>query len=165
MQASRYIAFKTRFGRVIAAILAAILILLISPILLITALLVKCTSRGPVLYVADRLGRDGRVFRMYKFRSMKVNAPETVAADGKVVVSKRDPRFTSIAPILRMGFDELPQLFNVLKGEMLFIGPRPDVTRMIDVYTPEQTPRLLAVPGLTGLTQVLDGRHLTNEHN
>jgi lipopolysaccharide/colanic/teichoic acid biosynthesis glycosyltransferase len=146
--------------------LAALLgVIAISPLLAVLALLVKCTSRGPVLYVSERLGRDGRVFRLYKFRTMAVGVAPVLAVDGKVVTVKNDPRLTSVGKYLRLGFDELPQLLNVLKGDMCLIGPRPDVPWELDRYTPRQRSRLAVLPGITGLTQVMGGRELNNAQN
>ncbi len=134
----------------------------ILPLLAVLALLVRITSKGPALYVSERLGKDGRVFRLYKFRTMKVGAEQVLAADGKVIAEKDDPRFTPIGRFLRLGFDELPQLLNVLKGDMCLIGPRPDVPWEFERYTPRQRSRLAALPGVTGLAQVMDARELNN---
>jgi lipopolysaccharide/colanic/teichoic acid biosynthesis glycosyltransferase len=138
---------------------------LILPLLLLLALLIKLTSPGPIFYVSERLGRRGRVFRLYKFRTMKVNAPQVTAADGKVLTLDNDPRLTAMGRFLRLGFDELPQMLNVLKGEMCLVGPRPDVPWELDRYTERQRQRLEAMPGITGLAQVLDGRALSNAEN
>ena len=119
----------------------------------------KATSKGPALYSAPRLGKDGKVFLMRKFRSMVADAPEIVS-EFKTVVRKADPRLTPIGPILRLGFDELPQLFNIAAGEMSFIGPRPDNDWMAERYTPAIQERLKVKPGIIGLAQILDGRGL-----
>lgn len=145
-----------------AALLATIFL---SPVLLIVALLVKLTSRGSVLYVSERLGKNGRVFRLYKFRSMNMDAETILADDGKVVTVENDPRLTPIGRWLRMGFDELPQLLNVLKGDLTLIGPRPDVPWEMDRYTRRERARLWVMPGITGLTQVMGGRELSNAQN
>ncbi|MBM3472610.1 MAG: sugar transferase [Armatimonadetes bacterium] len=145
--------------------LALIASLCLVPLGLLLALLVKLTSRGPVLYIAPRVGRGGRCFRMLKFRSMYVGAPAIVTEDNMVVVEENDPRLTPVGKVLRMGFDELPQLINVLKGEMALIGPRPDVDWMLPEYTDDTRPRLDMRPGITGLAQVLRGRDLTGPEN
>lgn len=137
----------------------------IVPLLIVLALLVKLTSRGPILYVAERLGRDGRVFRLYKFRSMRVGAPPVLGEDGKVLTLRADPRLTPVGRFLRLGFDELPQLFNVVKGEMCLIGPRPDLPEEMARYTPRQATRLKVLPGITGLAQVVGGRYMDNAQN
>lgn len=139
--------------------------LAILPLFVVLGILIKLTSRGPVLYVSNRLGRNGRVFHLYKFRSMRVNAPQIMAADGKVVTDKRDSRLTPIGRFLRLGFDELPQLINVVKGDMCLIGPRPDVPWELERYTPRERLRLAVLPGITGLTQVVGGRELSNADN
>jgi undecaprenyl phosphate N,N'-diacetylbacillosamine 1-phosphate transferase len=146
---------------VLALVLAAALL----PLGLLVALLVKVTSRGPVFYVAERLGRNDRPFRLLKFRSMKVGVPEVRAASGKIITAAGDARLTSIGAILRLGFDELPQLLNVLRGDMCLIGPRPDVVWQLDLYWPREKLRTFALPGITGLTQVMGGRELDNHQN
>jgi undecaprenyl phosphate N,N'-diacetylbacillosamine 1-phosphate transferase len=138
---------------------------LLLPLLLFIALVIKLTSRGPVLYVAERLGRAGKPFRMLKFRSMHVDSPEVITADRRVIVADDDPRLTSVGKLLRSGLDELPQLLNVLKGEMALVGPRPDTTWMLPEYTEDIRPRLEMRPGITGLAQVLRGRDLSPEEN
>ena len=140
-------------------------VLVILPLLVLIALIVKVTSAGPVLYVSPRLGRNGRVFSLYKFRSMRVNVPQLTAPDGKVITLKNDSRLTPIGTFLRLGFDELPQLFNVLKGDMTLIGPRPDVPSEWGRYTEREGGRLKVLTGITGLTQVVGGREMNNAQN
>ena len=137
----------------------------ISPLLVLLVILVKITSRGSVFYISERLGKDGKVYRLYKFRSMKVGVKPVLAEDGKVITTDNDPRFTPIGRLLRLGFDELPQLFNVLKGDMCLIGPRPDVLWELERYTPREQTRLLVLPGITGLTQVMGARELSHVQN
>jgi undecaprenyl phosphate N,N'-diacetylbacillosamine 1-phosphate transferase len=144
------------------ALLALVCLL---PLLLLIAALIKLTSPGPVLYLADRLGRHGHSFRMMKFRSMVVGAPEHVTEDDRVTVDAADPRLTPLGGFLRLGFDELPQLLNVLKGEMALVGPRPDTVWMLPKYSDEIRPRLDVRPGLTGLAQILRGRDLSPLNN
>ena len=146
-------------------IAALVAVLLLSPVLLTLAVLVKLTSRGPVIYRAERLGRHGRVFTMYKFRSMKLNSSDVLGPDGKVLTLKADPRVTPIGRFLRIGFDELPQLINVLKGDMCLIGPRPDLPAEKERYTGRQAKRLAVRPGITGLAQVVGGRYMNNAQN
>lgn len=138
---------------------------LVIPVLAVLAIVVKLTSRGPVLYVAPRLGRAGMVFPLLKFRSMRVNAPSMLGADGKVLTLKSDPRLTPVGKFLRLGFDELPQLLNVVKGDMCLIGPRPDVPWEKERYTRRQQRRLEVLPGITGLAQVVGGRYMNNAQN
>jgi undecaprenyl phosphate N,N'-diacetylbacillosamine 1-phosphate transferase len=150
---------------VVEWLIALVLLIVLLPVLGLLAVLVKVTSRGPALYVGERLGKGGRVFRLYKFRSMRVDAKMVLGADGKVITADKDPRLTSIGRFLRLGFDELPQLLNVLKGDMCLIGPRPDVPWEMERYTPRQRSRLAVLPGVTGLTQVLDAREMNNAQN
>jgi lipopolysaccharide/colanic/teichoic acid biosynthesis glycosyltransferase len=118
------------------------------------AILIKLDSPGPVLYLSERMGRNGRSFTMYKFRSMYVNSPVFCHPDGSLRVDKGDPRVTHVGRLLRVGLDELPQLFNVLKGDMSLIGPRPDPLEACSHYRAEDHRRLLVRPGITGLAQV-----------
>ena len=115
------------------------------------------TDRGPVFYNADRLGRDGHFFKMYKFRSMKVNAPDLRNADGSTFSSASDPRVTGIGRILRKtSIDETPQIFNVLRGDMSIVGPRAHLTTKYfgwDSQTELQKKRLSVRPGITGYSQ------------
>ena len=133
--------------------------------LVVIALLVKATSPGPVFYVSERLGQNGRLFRLYKFRSMRVGSPAILGSDGKVLTLKQDSRFTPIGRVLRLGFDELPQLLNIIKNDMCLIGPRPDIPSEYTRYTERQKKRLMARPGITGLAQVVGGRYMDNAQN
>jgi exopolysaccharide biosynthesis polyprenyl glycosylphosphotransferase len=139
-----------------AAILAA------SPIMATTALLIRLDSPGPILFKQVRVGKDGEHFSCYKFRSMYIDAErrkvELMAkneADGPVFKMKNDPRITKVGRVIRkLSIDELPQLFNVIKGEMSLVGPRPAIPAEVAKYTFEQLGRLHAIPGITGLQQV-----------
>lgn len=120
--------------------------LLLSPPLLAIALAVWLGDRGPVLYRQERVGRGGRPFTMLKFRSMVAGADRK----GRLVTVGGDARVTPVGRwIRRLKLDELPQLLNVLKGEMSLVGPRPEVQRYVDLYTAEQWPVLDLVPGIT----------------
>ncbi|SNS90583.1 Undecaprenyl-phosphate galactose phosphotransferase, WbaP/exopolysaccharide biosynthesis polyprenyl glycosylphosphotransferase [Geodermatophilus saharensis] len=137
-------------------------ILLLSPLLVALALLVKVTSSGPVFFRHERIGRDGRPFQVLKFRSMVVDADKAETdlhgrSEGNAVQFKmrRDPRVTRIGAVMRRySLDELPQLFNVLGGSMSLVGPRPHVTREVEQYGFDMRRRLLVKPGITGLWQV-----------
>jgi exopolysaccharide biosynthesis polyprenyl glycosylphosphotransferase len=132
------------------------------PVMLIAALLVKMTSPGPALYRQERIGLHGRQFRVWKFRSMTCGSDrrvaELMAENGGYVPyykMREDPRITPFGRFLRRwSIDELPQLINVLKGEMSLIGPRPHVRAEVDKYDPEHHRRLFVKPGITGLWQV-----------
>jgi len=126
-------------------------LLVLSPLLLVLALWVKLDSRGPVLYPGKRVGKDGRPFHMYKFRTMVMGAEKR----GPAVTYRDDPRITSAGRFLRgTKLDELPQLLNVLRGEMSLVGPRPEDPSYVELYTPEQHQVLSVKPGITGPTQL-----------
>ena len=149
---------KRALDLVIAVSVAALL----GPLMLLIALLVKLDSKGPVLFMQNRLGRSGAVFQMYKFRTMVQNAEQM----GTGLFSyEDDPRVTRIGRILRYAsLDELPQVVNVLKGDMSIVGPRPPVTYELGNYAdfpPELKHRFTVRPGITGLAQ-LSGRNDLN---
>lgn len=123
----------------------------LSPLFLVLAVWIKCDSRGPVFYRQQRVGRYGRDFRLFKFRSMRVGADR-----GRLItVGGHDPRVTrSGYYIRRFKLDELPQLINVLWGDMSLVGPRPEVRRYVDLYTPEQRHVLDVRPGITSLASI-----------
>ncbi len=131
------------------------------PILGILSILVKTTSKGPVFYQAEMLGKNEVRFMMKKLRSMHIGSNTYIDHDDKTVVLNGDPRLTAIGAFLRIGFDEIPQLINIVAGEMSFVGPRPDPTWVLPRYTPLIKNRLKVKPGITGLSQVLDGRNNT----
>ena len=135
--------------------MALILFILLIPVLLIAAIAVKVDSKGPVIFKQERLGLHGRVFSIYKFRSMRVNAEHTGSG---VYSGKNDARVTRVGKFLRASsIDELPQLWNIIKGDMSFIGPRPPLTYHpwpIEEYTQEQLHMFDVRPGITGWAQV-----------
>ncbi len=143
------------------------LIILLAPVLFAVALLVKLSSPGPVVYRQERAGLNGRKFMLYKFRSMVVDAEklrDTLAdlneMDGPVFKIKNDPRITWIGRFLRKtSLDELPQLFNILKGEMSLVGPRPPIPAEVEEYLPCQRRRLSMKPGLTCIWQISNRRN------
>ena len=131
-------------------------LLLLSPLLLLLALWITLDSVGPVLYAAPRVGKGGRLFRMYKFRTMVINADRI----GGSSTPDDDPRITRVGRILRRyKLDELPQLLNVLNGTMSLVGPRPQVQWAVDLYTPEQREVLTVSPGITDYASI----HFPNE--
>lgn len=153
---------KLCIKRVVEWIAALCLLLVSLPIMLIIAIAIKLDSNGPVIYKQRRVGKNGKYFEMYKFRSMVVNADRFVKdleklneADGPVFKMKNDPRVTRIGRIIRRySLDELPQLFNVLKGEMALVGPRPPLPDEVMAYGDWEWRRLEVLPGITGLWQV-----------
>jgi lipopolysaccharide/colanic/teichoic acid biosynthesis glycosyltransferase len=121
-------------------------------VIITIALLVKVSSAGPVLYRQERVGKDGRVFTLYKFRTMVKGAEEKV---GPVLASRTDPRATKVGRILRATrLDELPQLLNVLRGDMSLVGPRPERPHFVRKHKALHELRLAVKPGLTGLAQI-----------
>ena len=137
--------------RVFDVAAASIGLVLLSPLLLIIALLVKLTSPGPVLFRQERIGRRFRPFLICKFRTMVCQA----SALGGQITSGRDPRITPLGHLLRRTkIDELPQLFNVLKGEMSLVGPRPEVPRYVEMFRRDYEEILVARPGITDLASI-----------
>lgn len=141
-----------RFFDIILSLLGLIIL---SPILLITAIAIKIESKGPVIFKQERIGKNGKVFKIYKFRSMVVGAEKM----GTGVYSKKgDSRVTKVGKFIRMtSIDELPQLVNIIKGEMSIIGPRPVLTYhpwKYEEYTEEQLKRFDVRPGITGWAQI-----------
>jgi exopolysaccharide biosynthesis polyprenyl glycosylphosphotransferase len=137
-------------------------LIVLSPVLLLLALAVKVSSRGPTLFVQDRCGLGGHPFRFYKFRTMvqdaehrKCDLEHLNEMRGPVFKIRRDPRITALGRVLRkLSLDELPQLWNVLRGDMSLVGPRPPTPDEVERYTARQVQRLSVIPGITGLWQV-----------
>ncbi|NLK98434.1 sugar transferase [Defluviitalea saccharophila] len=137
-------------------LIAFILFIAVSPIFFIIALGIKLTSKGPVFFIQERVGKDGKDFKIYKFRTMIQNA---VNMGNGIYTEENDPRITKIGRILRKtSLDELPQLINILKGDMSIIGPRPTLRYQVEKYNEFQMQRLKMRPGVTGLAQV-NGRN------
>jgi lipopolysaccharide/colanic/teichoic acid biosynthesis glycosyltransferase len=138
--------------RALDVVLAGVLLLLAAPFLALAAVAIKLSSRGPVIYRHRRVGRDGAEFDLLKLRTM-VSGAEQMGAG--LAVDEGDPRITRVGALLRRwSLDELPNLVNVLKGDMSIVGPRPTVQSQVAQYTPRQRGRLAAVPGITGWAQV-----------
>ena len=153
--------YQAYLKRISDIVFSALGLLLLSPLYLLIAILVRCTSKGPVIFRQERLGRDMKVFRICKFRTMADNSEHT----GSGVYSDRnDSRITKIGRVLRAtSLDELPQLWNILRGDMSFIGPRPPLTYhpwTIDRYSEEQLRMFRVRPGITGWAQVHGRREL-----
>ena len=145
------------FKRILGLIFSLVGFIILIPIFLIISILIKLTSKGSIFFKQERIGRNGKVFNMYKFRTMIVNAENI--GDGIRVRSKNDPRITKIGKILRRtSLDELPQLINVIKGDMSLVGPRPPVTyhpyNGYNNYPENANKRFIVRPGLTGLSQI-----------
>lgn len=143
--------------------LTATALLLLSPLMLLTAFLIKIWDRGPVFFVQTRVGKGGREFSCYKFRSMVTDADrlkerlleQNHHGDNRTFKIRRDPRITWIGRIIRKtSIDELPQLWNVLRGDMSLVGPRPPVPSEVDLYSERDRRRLAVQPGITCIWQV-----------
>ncbi|NED99586.1 sugar transferase [Phytoactinopolyspora halotolerans] len=160
-------ALKSAFDRVAAALL----VVLLAPVMLTLAAAVKGSSPGPAIYRQTRIGRGGKPFTMLKFRSMHVDADvrreallDSVQVDGPMFKMYDDPRITRIGRMLRRySLDELPQLFNVIRGDMSLVGPRPPLPEEVASYSQVESHRLLVTPGMTGLWQVSGRSNLTWE--
>jgi lipopolysaccharide/colanic/teichoic acid biosynthesis glycosyltransferase len=166
---------QLRAKRAVDLLLAAVLLILLTPVLIVVAILVCIDSPGPVLFRQRRIGAGGRTFVMYKFRTMYQQADAAIhaayyrelirgAAQPRNGLFKLvdDQRVTPLGHLLRrFSLDELPQLFNVLSGDMSLVGPRPPIPYEVDEYGPRERLRLRVVPGLTGLWQVSGRSRLT----
>jgi lipopolysaccharide/colanic/teichoic acid biosynthesis glycosyltransferase len=162
-----------RIRRSLDIVLTSLGLLALAPVLVTVVLMIKLTSRGPVLFAQERIGEHGRRFKMWKFRTMVVNAEalkdelakrHADATDGVRFKMVRDPRITPVGRVLRkFSLDELPQLFNVLLGDMTLIGPRPPVWREVACYNNLALRRLEVKPGLTCLWQVRGRSNLSFE--
>lgn len=147
--------YKHFFKRFFDVAISLLCLVLLSPVLLVTCILIKLDSKGPIIFKQERLGLNGKVFNIYKFRSMVVGAEKTGSG---VYSNRQDTRVTHIGKILRAtSIDELPQIFNIIKGDMSLIGPRPPLTYhpwTIDKYTIEQMRMFEVRPGITGWAQI-----------
>lgn len=151
-----------RIKRFIDVLLALALLGLLSPLLVVIAALIRLDSPGTVLFRQQRIGRHGKPFCIFKFRSMHLAAP----AYSRSPSDSRDPRITRVGRALRrLGIDELPQLINVVRGEMSLVGPRPEMPFIVQTYTPRERMRLKALPGITGLWQISPARALPIHDN
>lgn len=161
-ESTRGFSFYEVIKRVIDVVCSFVGVLVLSPLFIIIAIIIKFTSKGPVFFSQKRVGRDGKEFKMYKFRSMVVNAEELkeklVAQNemsGPMFKMKDDPRVTKVGKFIRKtSIDELPQLFNVLKGDMSLVGPRPSLPKEVAQFEDWMYRRLEVKPGLTCYWQV-----------
>jgi undecaprenyl phosphate N,N'-diacetylbacillosamine 1-phosphate transferase len=149
-RAGYYTVFTTK--RAIDLVASTVGIVLLVPLLIIIALAIKVDNPGPVFFRQERVGKDSRFFKIFKFRTMVVGAEKKGAG---ICVNENDERITRVGYFLRKNsLDELPQLFNVFKGEMSLVGPRPTLPYQVEKYDREQLRRLLVKPGITGWAQV-----------
>ena len=138
--------------RLLDVVLSAALLAVLSPVLAVIGVFVRVTSPGPALYRSRRVGRDGAEFTMYKFRTMRGGEPTA----GSRITARNDARVTGLGRFLRSArLDELPQLWNVLRGEMSLVGPRPEDPRFVRLYTPQQRAVLSVRPGIAGPAQLV----------
>lgn len=148
--------------RMLDVLFALIALIVLSPAWLLLILLIRLDSKGHAIFKHKRVGKDGKLFMLYKFRTMKRGVKDEEFAP----VSKDDPRITRVGKFLRRtSLDEVPQFFNVLKGDMSLVGPRPEMKFIVDTYTDLQRVRLLATPGITGLWQVMGRKDLPLHEN
>lgn len=146
--------YKKYLKRLFDVIFSLSLLPFLLPIIAICALFIKIEDRGSIFFLGERLGKDQKPFKMYKLRSMKVNSPDIRNEDGSTFNSEDDPRLTKVGRLIRKtSLDELPQIINVILGDMSFIGPRPDLPEALDFYNEEEIHKLDVRPGITGYSQ------------
>jgi lipopolysaccharide/colanic/teichoic acid biosynthesis glycosyltransferase len=153
---------RSALKRVLDVAIALVALVALLPVFVVVALLVKFDSPGPLLFRQPRVGRQGTLFTCLKFRSMYQDAERRRAslaaaneADGPIFKIRRDPRITRVGRVIRkLSIDELPQLVNVLRGDMSLVGPRPPLPSEVKTYGPREWRRLAVMPGITGLQQV-----------
>lgn len=139
------------FKRILDIVLSALLLILLFPIFMILSIAIKCESEGPIFYRQERITKYGKAFRIFKFRTMIQNADKT----GDLVTIKNDNRITKIGKLIRKcRLDELPQLINILIGDMSFVGTRPEVKKYVDKYTDEMKATLLMPAGVTSIASI-----------
>lgn len=146
--------YRKVFKRIIDLLIALLALPFFAILLLVIAPMIYFQDKGSIFYNAPRLGKNGKIFKMYKFRSMKMNAPDLRNEDGSTFNAENDPRLTKIGKFIRKtSLDEVPQILNVLKGEMSFVGPRPDLPEHLSLYEGNESRKLEVKPGITGYSQ------------
>ena len=144
--------FSLAIKRIIDIIISLLLLILLLPVLVLLAIAIKIDSKGPVFYRQERITKNGKSFRIFKFRTMVQNADKI----GSLVTVGNDSRITRIGKVIRkIRFDELPQLINILKGEMSFVGTRPEVKKYVEKYTDEMMATLLMPAGVTSYASIM----------
>ena len=155
--------YKKYFKRILDVIICVIALPIFAVILLVFGLLIKREDKGPIFYKADRIGKNSKIYKMYKFRTMKANAPLLLNPDGSTYNSKDDPRVTKVGKFLReTSIDETPQILNVLKGDMSIIGPRASLSEALGTYKEDELDKMKVRPGITGYTQAYFRNTLSN---
>ena len=148
---------KRAFDLIVSII--ALIFMIVIPVMIVIPILIKLTSKGPAVFTQDRVGKDGKIFKIYKFRTMRI-PEESFAPDGRQLEPKE--RITKVGRFLRKtSLDELMQIFNVINGTMSFVGPRPTLPYQVENYTEHQKKRMLMRPGVTGWAQVNGRNDLT----
>lgn len=146
--------YRKFFKRIFDLIVAVIVLPFWLVILIVIGPIIYFQDKGSIFYNAPRLGKDGKIFKMYKFRSMKINAPDIRNEDGSTFNAEDDPRLTKIGKFVRKtSLDETPQLLNIIKGDMSIIGPRPDLPEHMELYEGIEKRKLEIRPGITGYSQ------------
>ncbi len=155
--------YLTYIKRIADIIICLIGLPIFALIYICIGILIKIEDGGPIFYKAERIGKDSKIFKMYKFRSMKVNAPKILNEDGSTYNASDDPRVTKIGKFIReTSLDETAQIINVLKGEMSIIGPRASLSGAIGTYQDDEVDKMKVRPGITGLTQAYYRNGLSN---
>jgi lipopolysaccharide/colanic/teichoic acid biosynthesis glycosyltransferase len=146
--------YRNFFKRIFDLVLAIIALPFWLIILVVVGPMIYFQDKGSIFYNAPRLGKDGKIFKMFKFRSMKMNAPDLRNEDGSTFNAEDDPRLTKIGKFIRKtSLDETPQLINIIKGDMSIIGPRPDLPEHMELYEGNEARKLEIRPGVTGYNQ------------
>ncbi|HNP17765.1 MAG TPA: sugar transferase [Fulvivirga sp.] len=153
--------YKELIKRPLDIIVSTLLLVVLSPLLFLIAIVIYVESGKPIIFRQTRIGKDKKSFRIYKFRTMVVDSKPFVRADGTYISRTDDKRVTRIGRYLRIGFDELPQLINIIKGEMSLVGPRPDLPIALDMLTETQHVKYNVRPGLTNLPAISGRNSLT----
>lgn len=155
--------YKKYIKRLLDIVICVIALPIFAVILVIFGLMIKREDRGPIFYKADRIGKNSKIYKMYKFRTMKTNAPLLLNPDGSTYNSKEDPRVTKVGRFLReTSIDETPQILNVLKGDMSIIGPRASLSGALGTYKDDEVDKMKVRPGITGYTQAYFRNTLSN---
>jgi len=146
-----YVKYLKRFFDLVFCIFA---MLVFCVLMIIIGLLIKLDDNGPIFYVSNRIGKNSKIFKMIKFRSMKINAPLILNPDGSTYNSINDPRVTRVGKFLRRtSMDETPQIINVLKGDMSIIGPRASLSSALETFLEDELDKMKVKPGITGFVQ------------
>lgn len=146
--------YKKFLKRLFDILISILLLIPLTIIFIIVSIAIFIEDSGPIIYSGERLGKNGKVFKMYKFRSMYVNSEDIRNADGSTYNSKNDPRVTKVGHFIReTSIDELPQIINVLLGDMSIIGPRASLSNSLSGYSNDELDKLKVRPGITGYTQ------------